>query len=176
MPVAARHDRIWDYVIAVEEELQDGDAGAGDRTVAGRIGRVRRRTFREGLAEEVIAEFVEAGRDRPRVEDVGIQVDVEGMAKALENLAHDGSARLRTMTQMDPPFLIPHAVQGETRGRAQGGRDIRTAEGTEPILLGRADVRIPGICRRMNAAQDERSYEISLKEDVLARESAEVAA
>ncbi len=123
--VVGRDHRIRNDKISVEEEFQDGDASAGDRAVTGRIGRVRRRAFGEGLREEVIAVFGETGLDGLRIEDVAVEVDIDRVAEAAQDLADDPSAGFRAMPKVDPPLLIPDAIKRKTGGGREGRRECR---------------------------------------------------
>src|SRR5262249_11727306 len=92
-----------------------------------------------------------------------IQVPVECATEAAQNLADNRAARLGAMPQVDPPFLIPDAVQRMAGGCREGGRNIRSTESPETILFVSAHVRVPRVPRRPKRAEHQESHEISLE-------------
>src|SRR5262249_53475663 len=70
------------------------------------------------------------------------------------------------MPQVNPPFLVPDAVQRMTGCPGEGGRHIRSTESPETILFLSAHVRIPRVRRRPERAEHEKSHEISLEKYV----------
>jgi hypothetical protein len=134
--IAARHYRIGNHEITVEEELQDGDASAGDGAMAGRIRRMGGGAFGESLRKEIIPIPVEAALHRLGVEHVVVHVALKRPAMASQNLSHNRAARLGTVPEVNRPFLIPHAVQRKASDCRERGRDIGTTERAEAVLLG----------------------------------------
>src|SRR5258708_18856062 len=73
---------------------------------------------------------------------------------------------------MHVPFLEPLRFQNTRRNLAQQGRDVRTSERREPVLVRRGKVGIPCVERRANATgkritrrrrqQDEQGMKIGL--------------
>ena len=127
---------------AVKEKLQDCDASARDGAMSGRIGRMGRRTFRKSLRQKIVAILIEARLHRLRIENVAVQLTVDRVALAGQNLPRDGAARFRPMAKVNPPFLIPDAVQSRARRGAECRGEVRPAEGAETILRARTDVGI----------------------------------
>ena len=74
---------------------------------------------------------------------------------ASQNLSHNRAARLGTVPEMNPPFLIPDAVQRRRSHCRKRGREVRTAEGAEAVLLGRVDVWITGVHWRADRVEHE---------------------
>ena len=134
-PIVGRDQRIWDDEIAIEEEFQGGNASAGDCAVPGGVSWMSGRTFGEGLRKEIISIFIEATLHRLRVENVVIHVTVECATEAAQNLADNRAAGLGTMPQVNPPFLIPDAVQRMAGGGREGGRKIRSTEVPKPFCF-----------------------------------------
>src|SRR3984885_13329352 len=90
---------------AIEEELQDRDASASHSAMSGGIGRVRRRTFRKGLGQEVAVVSGEGGLHRLRVQHGRAKLAVDGVALICLDQIHDGAARFGTMAKMYKPLL-----------------------------------------------------------------------
>ena len=53
--VTGRNHGIDDWIVTLQEELQDGDAGTGHSSVPGRIRRVGGRAFRKRLRKQIAA-------------------------------------------------------------------------------------------------------------------------
>jgi len=82
-------------------------------------------------------------------------VAVECATEAAQNLADNRAAGLRAMPQVNPPFLIPDAVQRMAGGGREGGRKIRSTESSETILFLSAHVRVPRVPRRPKRAEQQ---------------------
>src|SRR5437867_6213694 len=124
---------------------------------------------------EIISIFIEATLHRLRVENVVVHVAVECTAEAAQNLADNRAAGLGAMPQVNPPFLIPDAVQRIAGGGREGDRNIRSTESPETILFLSAHVRVPRVPRRAKRAEQQESHEISLEKHVDVGERAEPA-
>src|SRR5438874_8154552 len=124
---------------------------------------------------KIISIFIEATLHRLRVENVVIHVAVECATEAAQNLADNRAAGLGTMPQVNPPFLIPDAVQRMAGGGCEGGRDIWSTESPETILLLSAHVRVPRVTRRPKRTEQQEGHEISLEKHVDVGERAEPA-
>jgi hypothetical protein len=127
------------------------------------------------LRNEIISIFIEATLHCLRVENVVIHVAVECATEAAQDLADNGAAGLEAMPQVNPPFLIPDAVQRMAGGGREGGRNIRCTESPETILFLSAHVRVPRVPRRPKRAEQQESHEISLEKHVDVGERAEPA-
>src|SRR6266567_1084097 len=112
------------HEITVEEKLQDGNASASNRAMAGGVSRVGWRTFGECLREKVIRISVKAPLDSHRVENIVVDPAIERSPVASQNLADDGAAGLGTLTQMDIPLVIPYAVQGKASDGRYHRREV----------------------------------------------------
>src|ERR1017187_10361254 len=88
---------------AIEEKLQNGDAGAGHRSVSRGIGGVGGRTLREGLRKKVTVVRLKAGHDRVRVQDGRAKLTLDRVALTCLFRVHDCAARFRAMAQMHKP-------------------------------------------------------------------------
>ena len=82
---------------AVEEKLQQGNAGPAHGPVAGRVGGVIWGAFGERLGKQIGSIFAEALGDRLRVQNIGVQAGIDLVLVAAEDLMQNPSARFRTM-------------------------------------------------------------------------------
>ena len=105
-----------------------------------------------------------------------IDVALQRVTGAGENLANDRPTRLGAMAKVHKPLLIPHAIERDAGDRRYGGGDVRAAKSAEPVLLGRTDIRIAGIERCPDGVENEKGDEVGLKEYILSRESAPITA
>ncbi len=166
-PVDRRDHGIRESRISVREKFQDGDARARYRSVACRICGMRRRTFREGLGQEVAAVTQVA-----EVQGAGIEDDVEiaefggvgGVQLAGFQELDDSPARFGAVTEVDSPFLIPNRVDGGFCDRADRSGDIRPAECTEGLVVLVSQVRTSRIRRQVQTAANQIGDEIGLIE------------
>src|SRR5262249_27020358 len=78
--IADGHSGIGNHEMAIEEELQNGNASAGDAAMAGRIRRMGRRAFWESLGKEIIPILSEALLHRLRVKHVVVRVALQRSA------------------------------------------------------------------------------------------------
>src|ERR1041385_861691 len=101
----------------------------------GGVSRMSGRTFGERLRKEIISIFIEAILHRLRVENVVIHVAVECATKAAQNLPDNRAAGLGTMPQVNPPFLIPDAVQRMACCCCERSGKIRSTKSPETILF-----------------------------------------
>src|SRR5438045_1783102 len=135
------------HEITVEEKLQDGNARASNHAVAGRVGRMRWRTFGERLREKVIAISCEATLHSHRVENIVVNTAIQCSPVASQNLADDGAAGFRTVTKMDVPLVIPHTVQRKTSDSCHSRCEVGLTEGAKTVLCAGVKVRVPRVER-----------------------------
>ncbi len=128
------HHGIGPYVTAVEEEFQQGNASAPNRSVTSRIGRVIRGALGESLGKQIRPIFAEALRHRLRVQNIAVQPSVDPVLVAAQNLVQNPSACLGTMRQVNQPLLEPHSVKRTSSDFSLRGSVIRSAERAETIL------------------------------------------
>src|SRR5436190_7491922 len=145
--VAARHYRMGNHEITVEEKFQDSNACAGNHAMPGRVSRMRWRTFRERLGEKIIAISGEAPLHCHRVENIVVDTAIERSPVASQNLADDGAAGFRTVTKMDVPLVIPHTVQRKSSDGCHSRCEVGLTEGAKAVLCAGVSVRIPRIER-----------------------------
>ena len=134
--------------------------------MAGRISRMRWRTFGESLRKEIIAISCEASLHRLGVEHVVVDMSLERSAMASQNLAHNRAARLGTVPKMDLPFLIPHAVQRKASDCRHRCRKVGLAEGAEAVLRSGVNVGVPRIPRYTDRVKHQERRKVSLKEHI----------
>ena len=133
--------------VTVEEKLQDSNASAGNRAMAGGVSWMGWRTFGECLRKKVIPMSVETPLHSDRVENVVINSAIQSSPVVSQNLANDSAARLGTMTQMDVPLVIPHAVQRKASDGRHHRCEVGLTEGSKAVLCAGVDVRISGVQR-----------------------------
>ncbi len=80
------------------------------------------------------------------------------------------------MAEVNPPLLIPDAVQRRAGGLGKSRREVGAAEGAEAVLLRRIDVGVARIKRCTHRAEDEVSREERLEKDVHVSEGSQAAA
>src|ERR1700688_1292289 len=95
----------------------------------------------------VIPISVEAIMYSHRVENIVVRVAIERSPVTGQNLADDGAAGLRTVTEMDIPLLVPHAVQGKAGEGRYRRREVGLTEGAKAVLRPGANVRVPRVHR-----------------------------
>src|SRR5271169_6125039 len=102
--------------------------------MARRVGRVRRRAFGKGLRKQVAAIFIEALLHRLRVQNIAVQSSIDCVSLARLNQVNESATRLRSMTQVHHPLLVPDHIQGARGYSSEGGRDVGPTERTESVL------------------------------------------
>src|SRR4051794_26644284 len=157
---------MWDHKVSVEEELQQRDTRSAHHAVASGISGMRRRSFRKCLRQQVRSILVEALLNGLRVQDIGVQPGIDFFPLARCNEVKNSATRLRTMTQMDHPLVVPDHIQGTCRHLSEGGREVRTAKRTETILSFRLCVRVPRILWGAYRAKHKQCREVRLVKDI----------
>ena len=130
--VGVGHDREWNHSRFVEPRLENGHAGAGDRGVAGGVGRMGGRTFGDAGGQQISAVDGVKVVGRRRVENVGVQRPVdEARASLMDQAAHGFGAE----PAGNKPFLIPARFQGAGGHFGHQAQDVWAAEGSKTGLV-----------------------------------------
>src|SRR5438046_10727396 len=123
------------HEITVEEELQNSNACASNRAMAGRVSRMRWRAFGECLREKVIAICAETPLHSHRVENVVINSAIKRSPVASKNLPNASAAGLGTMTQVAIPLLLPDVVSREASNSRDRRRRVGSGRGADHVVV-----------------------------------------
>src|SRR5262249_44550678 len=81
-------------------------------------------------------------------------------------IVNSASKDFRTKPTMNKPFLIPHSLQRRSGDGAEYTRHVRITQRSKSNVCARLVVRISGIKRRVQRAENEERIEIGLEEDI----------
>src|SRR5437588_9882163 len=90
-----------------------------------------------------------------------------------QDLIHQGTARLRTGSQVQQPFLPPDLLQRSGRRFTHRSRHIRPTEGAEAVLGSGTYVGRTRIWRSLEGAKHQQGDKISLVQHVVVRPGGE---
>src|SRR6267142_3912768 len=165
-PIICRHQGIWDHEIAVKEEFQNSNASARDNAMASGVRGMCRRALGKGLRKQVGPIFVETALQGLRLQDIVVETAVDAASLAGLDQLDDSAPRLRAMTAVDKPLLVPTASQRPSSHVAEHPRKGRPPESAEANLRPRVAVHAAWVRRRSDGVKYKERHEIPLIEHV----------
>src|SRR6267143_1793904 len=165
-PILCWQKGIRDHEITVEEEFQNGNASARNNTVARRVRGVCRRALGKRLRKQVAPIFVETALQGLRLQDIVVENAVDAASLAGLDQLDDSASRLRAMTAVDKPLLVPTASQRPASHFTEHPRKVRPPESAEANLRPRVAVHAAWVRRRSDGVKYKERHEISLVEHI----------